>query len=321
MAMSDVQEQKIPIGISACLLGEEVRYNGGHKRSVFCIRDLAPYFDYQPVCPEVAIGLGIPRPAIRLQGDFDAPRVVGSGDNTIDVTDELSGYSVSQAEMGTELSGFIFMKNSPSCGLYSAKVYTDKGVHPKKRAGIFAAELVKANPNLPVEEEGRLNDPVLRESFIARVFVYHEIRMQAKAGKSAAKLVALHSRLKYFVMSYGNPIYKKLGQLVANAGVGDINDVWDEYVSELMAGTRKAPNHKGHSNVLYHLLGYLNKEVSGPFRQELVGAIEEYRQRQVPLAVPMKLLGHYLDHYASDYIRQQFYLRPHPRALGLRNAL
>lgn len=319
--MSDIEEQKIPIGISACLLGQEVRYNGGHKRSVFCIRDLAPYFDYQPVCPEVAIGLGIPRPAIRMQGDFESPRVVGSGNDTIDVTNELKDYSVKQASMGEDLSGFIFMKNSPSCGLYSAKVYTEKGVHPKKRSGIFAAELVKANPDLPVEEEGRLNDPVLRESFISRVFVYHEIRMQAKSGKTASKLVALHTRLKYFVMSYGNPIYKQLGQLVARAGVGDIEEVWAEYVSALMAGTQKAPNHRGHSNVLYHLLGYLNEEVKGSFRQELVESIEEYRQRQVPLAVPMKLLGHYLDHYASDYIKQQFYLRPHPRALGLRNAL
>ncbi|HEY7771534.1 MAG TPA: DUF523 and DUF1722 domain-containing protein [Marinagarivorans sp.] len=319
--MQQEQEQKIPIGISACLLGEEVRYNGGHKRSVFCIRDLAPYFDYQPVCPEVAIGLGIPRPAIRLQGDFDEPRVVGSDKKDIDVTDALRDYSKQQAPMGAQLSGFIFMKNSPSCGLYSAKVYTEKGVHPKKRAGIFAEQLVAANPNLPVEEEGRLNDPVLRESFIARVFVYHEIRGLEKSGISAAKLVALHSRLKYFVMSYGNTIYKALGQLVARAGVGDIREVWAEYVAELMAGTRKAPNHRGHSNVLYHLLGYLNEEVSGSFRQELVEAIEEYRKRQVPLAVPMKLLGHYLDHYASDYIRQQFYLRPHPRELGLRNAL
>jgi uncharacterized protein YbgA (DUF1722 family)/uncharacterized protein YbbK (DUF523 family) len=319
--MTQSEMQKIPIGISACLLGEEVRYNGGHKRSVFCVKELAPYFDYRPICPEVAIGLGVPRPAIRLQGDFDHPRIVGSIDNSIDVTDTLIDFSRRYAAVGSELSGFIFMKDSPSCGLFSSKVHTDKGVHPKKRAGAFATEFTRLNPDVPVEEEGRLNDPVLRESFIARVFVYHEIRLLAATGKSAAKLVALHSRLKFFVMSYGQAIYKTLGQLVAGAGVGKIDDIWAEYVSTLMRGTRKAPTHRGHSNVLYHLLGYLNEEVTGPFRQALVEAIEEYRKRQVPLAVPMKLLGHYLDHYASEYIRQQFYLRPYPRELGLRNAL
>lgn len=318
-----MSESRIPVGISACLLGQEVRYNGGHKRSLFCIRDLAPYFEFTPYCPEVAIGMGIPRPTIRLQGDFDQPQVVGSDDQTLNVTEPMREYSAKTAPEMTAYSGFIFMKNSPSCGLYSAKVYTDKGyVHQQgKRAGIFAEAVVAANPNLPVEEEGRLNDPVLRESFIARVFVYHEIKTQALTGKTPGKLVALHSRLKYFSMAYSQTLYKKLGQLVATAGNGDIEALWDEYVTELMQGTRKAPNHRGHSNVLYHLLGYVNDEVTGSLRQELVEAIEEYRNHQVPLAVPMKLIGHYLEHYASDYIKQQFYLRPYPKELGLRNAL
>ncbi|WP_053981604.1 YbgA family protein [Marinagarivorans algicola] len=319
--MDAFKDLQVPVGISACLMGQEVRYNGGHKRSVFCMRELATYFDFKTVCPEVAIGMSIPRPAIRMQGDFNDPRIVGSDGGDLDVTDALKDYSAKEAAMAHTLSGFIFMKNSPSCGLYSSKVYTEKGVHPKKRAGVFASAIVAANPNLPVEEEGRLNDPVLRESFIARVFVYHELRMLAQKGKTAAKLVALHSRLKYFVMSYGQSLYKTLGQLVARAGVGSIDEVWAEYETTLMQGTQKPPNHRGHSNVLYHLLGYVNDEVKGPLRQELVEAIEEYRKHQVPLAVPMKLLGHYLDHYASDYIKQQVYLRPHPRELGLRNAL
>ena len=314
-------DEKIPVGVSACLMGEEVRYNGGHKQSIFCVRNLAPYFAFETVCPEVGIGMSVPRPAIRLHGDFNAPRVIGSDREDIDVTQALNQFSAERASAMAGLSGFIFMKNSPSCGLYSAKVYTDKGVHPKKRAGIFAAAVVAANPNLPVEEEGRLNDPVLRESFIARVFVYHHLRRLECGGVTPAKLVDFHSRLKYFVMSYGQAVYKRLGQIVAGAGIGSIESVWRSYVSALMQGTQKAPTHKGHSNVLYHLLGYLRAEVPSAFRQELAQAIEEYRKKEVPLAVPMKLLAHYLDHYSTDYIRQQIYLQPYPRELGLRNAL
>lgn len=319
--MQSLFDQKIPVGVSACLMGQEVRYNGGHKRSLFCLHDLAPYFDFTAECPEVAIGLGVPRPAIRLHGDFERPDVIGSDNTSLNVTAALTSYSQDRAKMGANLSGYIFMKDSPSCGLYSAKVYTSTGVHPKKRAGIFAAALVAANPNLPVEEEGRLNDAVLRENFIARVYVYHRLKLIEAEGISAAKLVAFHSQLKFFVMSYSQKLYKQLGQLVAKAGVGAITKVWQEYVRELMAGTRKAPNHRGHSNTLYHLLGYLKDTVPSDFRRELAASIEEYRNHQVPLAVPMKLLSHYLDHYASDYVRQQIYLQPHPRALGLRNAL
>ena len=316
-----MQERKIPIGISACLMGQEVRYNGGHKRSVFCLRNLAPYVDYRTFCPEVAIGMGVPRPAVRLQVDFDAPRVVASDGGALDVTDDLARYSHEAALSMGDLSGFIFMKNSPSCGLYSTKVYTEKGIHQKKRGGIFASAVTEAHPNLPVEEEGRLNDPVLRESFIARVFIYDQIRQMSEQGIKPSVMVSFHSKLKYLVMSYGQPLYTQLGRIVARAGVGDVGDVWQEYISTLMQGTQKAPNRRGHSNALYHLLGYLKKDLSGDIRQELAESIEEYRRDLVPLAVPMKLLGHYISHSSSEYIREQVYLSPYPRELGLRNAL
>lgn len=313
--------QKIPVGISACLMGQEVRYNGGHKRSVFCSKDLTPYFEYRTYCPEMAIGMGVPRPTIRLQGDFNNPQVVGTKNADLNVTKPLGAYSQEQARKMSDLSGFIFMKDSPSCGAFTTKVYTDNGVHQKRRGGIFASAVMAENPNLPVEEGGRLNDPVLRESFIARVYIYNTIRLMTEAGVTPRQLVDFHSTLKYFAMSYGQRLYKQLGQIVAAAGVGCFEGVWRHYVSALMSGTRKAPNRKGHTNALYHLLGYLKKDVPGPFRQELAASIDEYRKRIVPLAVPMKLVGHYLEHYASDYIRQQVYLQPYPAELGLRNAL
>ncbi len=322
LLLNTAQLTGIPVGISGCLLGQNVRYNGGHKRSAFCVDNLAEYFDFKPVCPEMAIGLGVPRPTIKLQGDFQSPRLVSSQDGLLDVTDAMVEFAEAQALQADSLSGFIFMRDSPSCGLYSTKVYNpSNGLYPKRRAGLFAEAIVAANPRLPVEEEGRLNDAVLRENFIARVFVYQALKTVLATGAHARSLVAVHSQLKFFVMAYGQPLYRTLGQLVARAGVGDPQSVWNQYLDTLMTATRKAPNKKGHTNVLFHLLGYLKKDVASHLRQPLASAIEEYRLGQVPLAVPMALVGHYLEHYASDYIRQQLYLRPYPAALGLRNAI
>ncbi len=314
---------KIPVGISSCLLGESVRYNGGHKHSRFCTEQLANYFEFRSFCPEVAIGLGIPREPIRLQGDWTQPRVVGTNDASKDVTQPLIDYSheVADGFERSPVSAYIFMKDSPSCAVYSAKVYTDKGVHQKKRAGIFANIIRERFPLLPVEEAGRLNDAVLRENFIARVYVYHEWQILISEPLSAAKLVDFHSRHKYFVMSYSQSLYKTLGHLVADAGSGDIDQRAKDYIQALMQGTEKPPSKKGHVNVLYHLVGYLREQVPGGIRQDLTEAIEDYRKGIVPLAVPMKLMTHYIDNYAGDYIRAQNYLNPYPYELGLRNAV
>lgn len=319
--MVGAQEKKILVGISSCLLGESVRYNGGHKHSRYCTEQLAEHFEFRAFCPEVAIGLGIPREPIRLQGEFDQPRVVGTVHQDKDVTDDLLEYADAVAADAQALCGYIFMKDSPSCGLYSTKVYGDKGTYPKKRAGIFAERLLQHLPLLPVEEAGRLNDPVLRENFIARVFFYADWRRSMEINPTAAKLVAFHSRHKYFAMSYSQKLYRTLGRLVADAGHGGIELNARQYIECFLTSTQKAPSRKGHVNVLYHLVGYLKKTVPGGIRQDLTAAIEDYRQNVVPLAVPMKLMTHYIDNYASEYIQQQSYLSPYPYGLGLRNSI
>ena len=314
-------EKKIPVGISSCLMGQEVRYNGGHKQSKFCLDHLSRVFDFQAFCPEVAIGLGVPRETIRmveLEGDV---RVVGSVSEHLDVTDALSQYGRDIGEYSKRLCGYILMKNSPSCGLYSAKVYRNDHPLPGKHAGMYVRALQSANPLLPLEEEGRLNDPRLRENFISRVFAYANWKNTVAELPEPKKLVAFHSRYKYLVMAHNHQDYKLLGQLVANAGTGDISERCQEYIEAFMDIISKVASRKGHANTLYHLLGYLREEVPGEVRQELVKNIEDYRKEIVNLSVPMALLSHYLKLYGSDYVKSQAYLAPHAYDLGLRNAI
>ncbi len=312
---------KINVGISSCLLGEEVRFNGGHKQSRFCLDHLSRVFKFHPFCPEVAIGLGVPREAIRMVGELDNPRVVGTATPSMDVTDALVDYGNEIAVYSERLSGYILMKNSPSCGLYSAKIYRGSHPLPGKHAGMFTRTLRQACPLLPMEEEGRLNDPRLRENFIARVFAYQDWLDSVGNAPTPKKLVDFHSRYKYLVMAHSQQGYRRLGQRIAKAGCEDVNALAQEYIQTFMETITRLASRKGHANTMYHLLGYLREEVPGTVRQELVKNIEEYREGIVNLAVPMALLNHYLKLYGSDYVKSQAYLAPYAHDLGLRNTI
>ncbi len=314
--------EKIPVGISACLTGEEVRYNGGHKLSRYCMNVLADAFEFVPSCPEMAIGLGVPRPTIRLVGDVANPRVQGSEDASLDVTDQMTAYSEQRASELDHLSGYIFIKDSPSCGVFRVKVYQPNG-HPaeERRAGIFADTLMKKYPQLPVEEEGRLNDPPLRENFVLRVFAHRDWQLNVRGANTAGRLVDFHSRYKYVLMAHSQQYYQTLGRLVARVGTGDFAALKQRYFADFMQALAKPATRKNHTNVLLHILGYLKHDVPGSARQEVVNVINQYHQGFVQLAVPVTLLNHYVRQYGNDYIRQQAYLNPYPLALGLRNAI
>ncbi len=319
--MSEKEISKIPVGISACLLGERVRYDGGHKQSRFCLNHLTEVFEFTSFCPEVAIGMSIPREPIRLVAPIESPRVVGTVTKDLDVTEPLQEYASKVAKDNAHLCGYIFMKNSPSCGLYSTKVY--KGEHnlPGKHAGMYARTLRELLPLMPVEEEGRLNDAALRENFIAQVFAYHDWRNQVEHNPTPRGLVEFHSRYKYLIMAHGQLPYKKLGQMVAGSGKGDIHELSREYIKEFMFAIKRPANRKGHANTLFHILGYLREHVKGEVRQEIASSIDDYRNGTVNLAVPVTLLSHYLKFYGSDYINSQAYLQPYAKDLGLRNAI
>jgi uncharacterized protein YbgA (DUF1722 family)/uncharacterized protein YbbK (DUF523 family) len=313
---------KPKLAISACLLGAEVRYNGGHKQSQLCSRTLSEYFDFVPLCPEVAIGLGTPREPIRLIGDPAAPRAVGTVQREHDVTEPLAAYGEQMAAGLDDICGYIFMQQSPSCGLERVKVYQDNGrpSEPKGR-GIYAEAFCARRPDLPMEEDGRLNDPVLRENFLTRVFAYAEWQQLLHAGLTRQALITFHSRYKYLLMATNPLQYKALGRLLGDLGQHQLADLAPRYFSQLMAALKQCATRRTHSNVLQHLSGYLKRALSGEDKQEIQQLISQYRLGFVPLVVPLTLLKHHLRRHPDRYLAQQAYLQPHPENLSLRNAL
>lgn len=314
--------ERIRLGISACLLGAPVRFNAGHKQSTLCSEILARHFDFIPVCPEVAIGLGTPREAIRLVGDPQQPRAVGSVHSERDVTEALDAYGRQMAAEMTDISGFILMQKSPSCGMERVKVYRPDGFsQPGGGSGLFAAALMRARPDLPVEEDGRLNDPVLRENFITRVFAYAEWQRLLRAGLTRSALYSFHARYKYQLMATSRRHYQSLGRLLAEAVDQPLPEFAASYFSQLMMALKQPASRGSHSNVLQHLAGYLKRQLAADDKRELQHLIDQYRLGIVPLAVPMALIKHHFRHHPHSYIAGQAYMQPHPEDLGLRNAL
>ncbi|MEN5257558.1 DUF523 and DUF1722 domain-containing protein [Pseudomonas protegens] len=313
---------KPKIAISACLMGVEVRYNGGHKESRLCSRVLSDYFDFVPLCPEVAIGMGTPREPIRLVGDPEQPRAVGTVDASLDVTLPLAEYGERMAAQVDDICGYIFMQNSPSCGLERVKVYQANGIpHRNGGRGVYAQAFCAQHPNLPVEEAGRLNDPVLRENFLTRVYVYRDWQALLKQGLTRRALTDFHSRCKYLLMAHHPEQYKALGNLLGSMGKGDATLIGPRYFSQLMEALSRCATRGTHSNVLQHISGYFKRAISSEDKQEMQRLINQYRQGIVPLVVPLTLLKHHLRQNPDPYIAQQLYLQPHPEDLSLRNAI
>ena len=312
---------QVRLGVSACLIGAKVRFDGGHKRNRFLIEELGSHFEFVPFCPEVAIGMGTPRPSIRLVGDVEAPRALGSRDDGLDVTDALQAYSANRARRLEGLSGFIFKKDSPSCGMERVRVYSDKGMPQREGVGIFARAVQQANPLLPVEEEGRLNDSTLRENFVSRVFVYARWQALRQQGLTKKGLLDFHTRHKLLLMAHSPVAYRELGRLLARLDNASLDGLADRYIERIMQVLKTPANRKRHVNVLQHVLGYLRKHVDAVNRADLVDVIDDYRLGMVPLVVPVTLLQHHFRSNPHPWISRQVYMNPHPRELLLRNTL
>lgn len=310
------------IAISACLLGERVRFNAGHKESPLCSRVLASHFDFVPLCPEMAIGLGAPRQPIRLVGDPAHPRAVGTRDAGLDVSAPLSAYGERMAGELDDIDGFIFMQKSPSCGLERVKVYQANG-QPAEGGGrgLFAAAFCARRPELPVEEDGRLHDPVLRENFVTRVFVHADWRRLLGEGLSRQALLDFHARHKYLLMASHPQQYRALGRLLGEVGRHAPEELGPRYFAQLMMALRQCASRGSHGNVLQHLCGYLRPALEPDERAELQQLIEQYRLGILPLVVPLTLLKHHFRRHPHPYVARQVYLQPHPEELGLRNAI
>lgn len=315
------QTPRLRLGVSSCLLGEKVRFDGGHKRDLFLLKTLGQYVQWVPVCPEVEIGLGTPREAIRLVGEPETPRLVGHKSGN-DYTDRMRNWSHEQVEQlaGMGLHGYIFKRDSPSCGLFRVRVYDENNVPVRSGRGIFAAELVRRLPLLPVEEEGRLHDMGLRENFIERIFAYYRWTELVAENPTPAGLVDFHTAHKMTLMAHSPTAQRKLGQLVAEAGKRPWEELVAAYGPLFMETLQNRATAKKQTNVLHHLMGYLKRDLDQADKTELLALIEDYRLGLVPLIVPLTLLRHHLSrHPVPDWVHQQVYLNPYPKELMLRN--
>jgi uncharacterized protein YbgA (DUF1722 family)/uncharacterized protein YbbK (DUF523 family) len=316
-------EEPIRIGVSSCLLGEEVRFDGGHKHNDFLTETLGRFVEFVPVCPEMEIGLGVPRESIRLVRGPDhaeAVRLVGNKTG-LDHTDKMHAYAQRRtAALGREeLSGYVLKKDSPSCGMERVRVYGPSGMATRDGAGLFASALMRRYPSLPVEEEGRLNDPHLRENFVERVFAYRRLRSFFSARWTLGGLVQFHTAHKLVLMAHSPKAYGELGRFVANARRLAHDQVRDDYQLAFMDALKKVATTARHTNVLHHMLGYLREHLDATARAELVTLIDDYHRGLVPLIVPITLFRHYVREFGIDYLRGQVYLEPHPKELMLRN--
>ena len=310
----------IRVGISACLLGEEVRFDGGHKRDSFLTDVLSRFVEFVPVCPEVEAGFGTPREAMHLHRANGQIRLV-TVKTQKDVTAPLQRLIQRRvpALEAADLSGYVLKKNSPSCGLERVKVYDRNGVPAAGGSGLFADALVKRFPLLPVEEEGRLNDPDLRENFIERVFAYHRLQTFFHGRWTRASLVQFHTAHKLLLMAHAPEGYRRLGRLVATPGEPRRGELERRYAEEFMFTMAAIATRRRHTNVLQHMAGYFKKRLDAASKAELQSTIDDYRRGLTPLIVPITLLQHHVRAHNVEYLAGQLYLQPHPKELMLRN--
>jgi uncharacterized protein YbgA (DUF1722 family)/uncharacterized protein YbbK (DUF523 family) len=310
----------IRIGISSCLLGQQVRYDGGHKHDRFLTNTLGQYFEWVPVCPEVELGLGIPRETIRLvQIDGGAGLVMQKSGR--DLTEEMRDYARERVRQlaREDLGGYILKSDSPSCGMLRVRVYAASGMPTRNGTGFFARELLEYYPDLPIEEEGRLSDPRLRENWIERVFAYRRLRTLWASRWTIKDLVAFHTEHKLILLSHSPKAFQDLGRLVAGAKGTSRQELRRRYQTEFMAALKILATRGRHANVLQHMAGYFKKQLDEGSRRELLEQIEDYRRGYLPLVVPVTLLKHYVRCFSEPYLEGQIYLNPHPKELALRN--
>ncbi len=312
---------RIRIGVSSCLLGKKVRYDGQHKRDDFLTEVLDPFTEWVPVCPELELGMGVPREPIRLVGRADSPRLLAEKSGA-DHTAAMQAYAERRvAELaGADLDGYVLKKSSPSCGMERVRVYPEKRGPPRRDGvGAFARVLLERLPLLPVEEEGRLHDPALRESFVERVFAYARWKAAVAGGMTRGRLVAFHTAHKLSLLAHSPAAYRRLGALVGRLGKGSIAAAVADYGAGFMEALRVPATRGRHLNVLQHMAGYFRDALAPDDRKELEGIVADYGKGLVPLVVPLTLVRHHVRRQGVEYLAGQTYLDPDPKELCLRN--
>jgi uncharacterized protein YbgA (DUF1722 family)/uncharacterized protein YbbK (DUF523 family) len=312
--------QLITVGISTCLLGEKVRFDAGHKHDKYITDILGAHFQFIPVCPELEVGMGVPREPVRLVGTVKNPHMIGIKSAT-DWTERMNAYSkerVKQLEF-YNLSGYIFKADSPSCGMERVRVYSDKGMPTRTGQGLYTRVFVKHFPLIPVEEEGRLHDARLRENFIIRVFCYNRLQNLFSPGFRRKDLIDFHTRHKYILLSHSPKHYEILGRLVARQQELSTVELREKYSTTFMEALQVTSTTKKNVNVLNHMVGFLRKHITVEEKKDILQIIADYHRQIIPLIVPITVISHYIRKHKIPYIKDQVYLNPHPKELMLRN--
>ncbi len=309
------------IGISGCLTGSAVRFDGGHKRMGFVMDELSRWVTFRPVCPEMAIGLPSPRPALRLTKTTGGEIFMRfSKPPHEDVTAKMADFAAEYLPRIGDLAGFIVCAKSPTCGMERVRLYDEKGNSGRKEGvGLFTQALMDNYPWLPLEEDGRLHDPVLRENFVERVFALHELNTLRANGLTRHGLLDFHSRYKLQLLAHHQAGYREIGPFVASLHEWqDLDAFFEVYRDKLMAILKQPASRKNHTNVLMHIQGYFRSQLNTRQRGELREVILNYRAGQLPILAPITLLKHYLAEYPDQYLAKQKYFDPYPETLGLR---
>jgi uncharacterized protein YbgA (DUF1722 family)/uncharacterized protein YbbK (DUF523 family) len=317
-----MSDAKLRLGVSTCLLGENVRFDAGHKHDRYVTDVLGQWFDLVSVCPEMEIGLGAPRESMRLVAAPGGEVRLVTHKTATDLTDRMRTWADKRARSldRQHLCGYVFKKDSPSCGVERVRVYASDGPPERNGRGLFAAAMLAHHPFLPVEEEGRLNDARLRENFVTRIFAYSRWLAMEREGVTRARLFHFHERHKYVLMAHGQAGMRRLGHLLGAADRGSSpRELAQRYLEEFTAVIARVPTAKSHANVLQHLAGYFSTNIDASDRAELTATIEQYRLGRVPLIVPITLIRHYVRKLQVRYLVDQVYLNPHPHEMMLLN--
>ena len=314
-------KEKIKIGMSSCLLGEEVRWDGDHKHDQYVRDVLGSYFDYVSICPEVDVGMGVPRETVDLYGTLENPKMITKRSKT-DWTKKMNHYTKDRIHELTKenLCGYVFKSKSPSCGIGKVPIYSEFGSSRMRHgSGMFASSFVKVFPLVPVEDEGRLHDPVIRENFIVRIFCFHRLQLLVRKSFSIGSLVRFHTRHKFLILSHSRKKYDDMGQLVANAKKIKTAELKTRYSKLFMAALTYKSTPKKNTDVLLHMTGFLKKILTREEKKNILSVIEDYRNELLPLVVPVTLIYHQVKKHNIEYLLDQVYLNPHPKELMLRN--
>ena len=314
-------KEKIKIGMSSCLLGEEVRWDGDHKHDQYVRDVLGSYFDYVSICPEVDVGMGVPRETVALYGTLENPKMITKRSKT-DWTKKMNHYTKNRIHELTKenLCGYVFKSKSPSCGIGKVPIYSEFGSSRMRHgSGMFASSFVKVFPLVPVEDEGRLHDPVIRENFIVRIFCFHRLQLLVRKSFSIGSLVRFHTRHKFLILSHSRKKYDDMGELVANAKKIKTAELKTRYSKLFMAALTYKSTPKKNTDVLLHMTGFLKKILTREEKKNILSVIEDYRNELLPLVVPVTLIYHQVKKHNIEYLLDQVYLNPHPKELMLRN--